>query len=82
MTLDALIAKYIRRAAELPDRTSPEEYPDCMLISGPEMDDILRDFATDLPVTSGQVICPNCSAKRESTVGGCWQCGVYSEHWG
>ncbi len=27
------------------------------------------------------MICPNCSAKRESSVGGCWQCGVHSEHY-
>lgn len=91
MTLDGLIKKYIRRAAELPDRTSPEDYPDCMLISGPELDDLLRDFACDFLgndivmagglVVGKVIICPNCSAKRESNVGGCWQCGIHSEHW-
>lgn len=41
MDLNEIIAKIIRDVAELPDRTSPEDWPDAMLVEPVELNDIL-----------------------------------------
>lgn len=44
--LEKLISGFITDVCELPDRTSPEDWPEAMLITGKELDSMLRDFAT------------------------------------
>ena len=48
MNLAALIQEYAVQVAELPDRTSPENRPEAMLITTDELHDLLRDFAGDV----------------------------------
>ncbi len=48
MTRDAdalrrLIETVIQRVAELPDRTSPDDWPDAMLVTAPELETILSE---------------------------------------
>lgn len=38
-----LIARIIKRVAELPDRSSPDEWPEAMLVTGAKLKRILRD---------------------------------------
>ncbi|MFZ5713077.1 MAG: hypothetical protein ACOY3N_09575 [Bradyrhizobium sp.] len=52
---EALAAEICRAVAELPDRTSPEDRPDMMLVTADELFDILCDR---LPLLS-QVLHPN-----------------------
>ena len=40
------ISRVIQRVAELPDRTSPDDWPDAMLVTPKELDWILRDEMT------------------------------------
>lgn len=46
--MDKLIEDYCRRVAEMPDRTSPDDWPEAMLITGDELAELLRDFAFDV----------------------------------
>lgn len=41
--LDSVIGNTLRRVAELPDRSSPDDWPDAMLVTAEELDAILRD---------------------------------------
>lgn len=43
-----LISRFILDVAELPDRTSPDDWPEAMLITGPELEEMLRTFAADV----------------------------------
>lgn len=47
-SMDKLIEDYCRCVAELPDRTSPDDWPEAMLITGEELAELLRDFAFDV----------------------------------
>ncbi len=42
-----LIEEFIRDVAELPDRTSPEDWPEAMLITGAELKAFLESFIFD-----------------------------------
>ena len=44
--LDELISDFICDVGELPDRSSPENWPEAMLVTGAELSLLLRDFAT------------------------------------
>ncbi len=41
--IDSLINIVIRDVAELPDRTSPEDWPDAMIVTGDELEEILTN---------------------------------------
>ena len=43
MTVDEVIASAIQRVAELPDRTSPDDWPEAMLVTADELRVILAD---------------------------------------
>ena len=45
----AAVALAIRDVAELPDRESPEEWPEAMLVTGPELEAILTNRLRDCP---------------------------------
>lgn len=42
MNNEALVQKIVRDVAELPDRTSPEDWPEAMLVTGDELAGIIR----------------------------------------
>ncbi len=42
-THEVLIESILRRVAELPDRTSPEDWPEAMLVTHDELEAILVD---------------------------------------
>jgi hypothetical protein len=41
--IDSLINIVIQDVAELPDRTSPEYWPDAMIVTGDELEEILTN---------------------------------------
>lgn len=41
--MDDLIERIVKRVAELPDRSSPDDWPEAMLVTAHELDFILRD---------------------------------------
>lgn len=41
--MEDLISRIIKRIAELPDRTSPDDWPEAMLVTSGELDLILRE---------------------------------------
>lgn len=41
--IDSLINIVIQDVAELPDRTSPEYWPDAMIVTGEELEEILTN---------------------------------------
>ena len=41
--IDSLINIVIRDVAELPDRTSPEDWPDAMIVTSDELEEILTN---------------------------------------
>lgn len=38
---DAVIAEIVRRVSELPDRTSPDDWPEAMLVTGDELQQVI-----------------------------------------
>lgn len=46
--IDQIIPRYLLEVAELPDRTSPEGWPQAMLVTGDELDTLLRRFALEV----------------------------------
>lgn len=48
---EALVTHIVQRVAELPDRTSPDDQPDMMLVTSQELYDILADALAALPTT-------------------------------
>lgn len=46
--MEKLIEKYCQRVAEMDDRTSPEDWPEAMLITGAELAELLFDFAREV----------------------------------
>lgn len=48
--VEAEIASVVQSVNEWDDRTSPDDYPDHLLITSEELSDILRNFATTLGV--------------------------------
>jgi hypothetical protein len=53
--VDRLIADTVRRVAELPDRMSPDDSPEMMLVTADELAAELRAFADDLLALKAQV---------------------------
>lgn len=50
MTKAELIEQIVRDVAELPDRTSPDDWPDAMLVTADELTEILeRSIAEGTP---------------------------------
>lgn len=45
---DEFIGRVVREVAELPDRTSPDDYPDMMLVSADELSRIMTWALDDL----------------------------------
>jgi hypothetical protein len=43
MRTSQVVDDVVRRVSELPDRTSPEDWPDAMLVTVSELSEILRD---------------------------------------
>lgn len=41
--MEDLIERIVKRIAELPDRSSPDDWPEAMLVTAEELDFILRD---------------------------------------
>lgn len=48
MRMEDFAAEVILRVSGLPDRTSPDEYPDMMLVSGEELEDIILGVFDDM----------------------------------
>lgn len=46
--IQSLVETFIRDVAELPDRSSPADWPEAMLATGEELDELLRTFAADV----------------------------------
>lgn len=49
-----LLDQIVRRVAELPDRTSPDDWPEAMLVTVAELRAILTELLTAQPVTSSR----------------------------
>lgn len=47
---EEMITRVVRRVAELPDRTSPDEWPEAMLVTADELQQIVSEEAADLLV--------------------------------
>lgn len=46
MTIEEVVAAIVQRVAELPDRTSPEDWPEAMLVTADELSFIIMsEFA-------------------------------------
>lgn len=45
--IDQMRARIVRRVAELPDRTSPDDWPDAMLVTADELATILSEELAD-----------------------------------
>lgn len=61
---DALISNIIRDVAELPDRTSPDDQPDVMLVSSGELRLILTERVADLSAATARIA--ELEAEREA----------------
>jgi hypothetical protein len=57
--VETLIAATVTRVAELPDRSSPDDRPDMMLVTAEELATELRAFAVDLLAGAAPSIAPS-----------------------
>lgn len=66
-----LVDAIIRDVAELPDRSSPEDWPEAMLVTGSELRRIIENrLATaEQPDTEGVPFCPRCGAHPDEQPG-------------
>lgn len=64
MKIAHLIELYATRAAGLPDRTSPEEWPEALLITGDELLGLLREFADDLLALKAKDMAPHVTTRE------------------
>ena len=44
MTAEEIAALIVREVAELPDRTSPDDWPEAMLVTADELTEIVRSI--------------------------------------
>ena len=63
---EALSAEIVQRVAELPDRTSPDDWPDAMLVTAGELAFIIKDALASSPVEPGGWL-PMDSAPKDGT---------------
>jgi hypothetical protein len=49
--IEAKIEAFIVDVAELPDRTSPDDWPEAMLVTAPELDRLLREHFGEAPLS-------------------------------
>lgn len=54
------ILQVLREVSELPDRTSPDDQPDMMLVTYSELESILREALSSTPVAVSDKPCPVC----------------------
>lgn len=59
---DVVIMRIVQNVCELPDRTSPDDQPEMMLVSGEELDAIIRDELV-------QMFYPTVTADRIDEIG-------------
>ena len=70
ITPETVIDKIVQQVAELPDRTSPEGWPEAMLVTSTELRAILSHYLSAPPVTPGEP-CGECRTCRNGNGAAC-----------
>ncbi|MCG6203660.1 hypothetical protein LPW26_03340 [Rhodopseudomonas sp. HC1] len=67
--MDRIISEIIEEVSELPDRTSPADQPDMMLVTADELEAILRDRLSFVFNETAQAAYRVCAETRHVTLG-------------
>ncbi len=69
ITVEYIVEHIIRDVAELPDRTSPEEWPEAMIVTGDELERIVTDHVAPALAQRDQWLAnTNSAADREASI--------------